>query len=169
MEDESSTVHKAQAGPNGLEDNEGLYYAYSIDHGETWQSSSQEMITFLSHRPGSGLDCQDTRLRIKNIPQNSGIMNQKAQYVDTRSGFHVLNRESTAGQEAWMHYYRPPSGGRWVFTTISFIHPTSTGPRGKLEDCTALNTLFLILPSNTADELVIMRSYGFSAAFLSWE
>src|SRR5690348_14083381 len=75
--DEDSTTHKAQAGPNGPENNEGLYHTYSTDGGKTWVSCSGQPIAALSTDNGryAGLDARDTRLLVKNIPRNSGIMN----------------------------------------------------------------------------------------------
>lgn len=46
--DPSSTTHKAQAGPNGPENNEGLYYASSPDLGKTWKSSDGTIIASAS-------------------------------------------------------------------------------------------------------------------------
>ncbi|KAI9044541.1 BNR repeat-containing protein [Aspergillus affinis] len=159
-EDQESTAHKAQAGPNGPENNEGLYHSYSPDHGITWVNSSGELVTSLSTDDATGLDSQDTRLRVKDIPRDSGIMNQEAQYVDVCGGVHVLNRENTSGQEKWVHYYRQPGMGGWSFYDIPGVFPTCTGHRGKMVHCGRTNAVYLVLPSNTAHELIIARVKG---------
>ncbi|GLA37972.1 hypothetical protein AnigIFM63309_004955 [Aspergillus niger] len=155
--DGASTAHKAQAGPNGPENNEGLYYAYSRDNGATWNGPSQESVTVQPARPGTGLESQASQLLVRNIPRNSGIMNQEAQYVDSQGGVHVLNRENTTGKETWMHYYRSSSDNQWAFFALPEIYPTPTGPRGKLVHSEKLNSVFFILPSNTENELLIAR------------
>ncbi|GKZ35587.1 hypothetical protein AbraIFM66950_006287 [Aspergillus brasiliensis] len=155
--DSASTAHKAQAGPNGPENNEGLYYAYSQDNGVTWNGPNQKSVTVLSARPGTGLESQDSRLLVRDIPRNSSVMNQEAQYVDSTGGVHVLNRENTAGKETWMHYYRSPSDNEWSFFVLPDIYPTPTGPRGKLVHSEKLKTVFFVLPSNTENELLIAR------------
>ncbi|KAI9933511.1 hypothetical protein ASPWEDRAFT_116380 [Aspergillus wentii DTO 134E9] len=157
-DDQTSTAHKAQAGPNGPENNEGLYHACSSDGGVTWTNSIQEPVAVLSSKVGSGLDSQDGRLRVKDIPRDSGIMNQEAQYVDDDGGIHVLNRENTSGQEIWMHYYCSPADGAWSFSVLPLMHPSTTGPRGKVLHHAEADTVLFILPSNTERELVIMRS-----------
>ncbi|RHZ47005.1 BNR repeat-containing protein [Aspergillus thermomutatus] len=155
--DHTSTAHKAQAGPNGPENNEGLYHAYATNSGTTWHSSRRELVT-----TPSGLDSQDTRLQVKDIPRNSGIMNQEAQHVDVHGGIHVLNRESTTGQESWVHYHCPPDGdgdgGRWGFAPLPLIYPTPTGPRGKVVYCAKTDAVLFVLPSNTENEVIIARS-----------
>ena len=155
--DGASTAHKAQAGPNGPENNEGLYHAYSRDNGITWYNSSHQPVAILSSHPGTGLNSQDGRLRAKDIPRNSGIMNQEAQYVDVHGGVHVLNRENINGNETWMHYHCSPSSDQWVSFALPGIYPTPTGPRGKIVHSEKLDAVFFILPSNTEHGLVITR------------
>ncbi|PWY66796.1 hypothetical protein BO94DRAFT_561269 [Aspergillus sclerotioniger CBS 115572] len=155
--DGASTAHKAQAGPNGPENNEGLYHAYSRDNGVSWYGSDHQPVAILSSRPGTGLDSQDGRLRAKDIPRNSGIMNQEAQHVDANGGVHVLNRENVNGNETWMHYYRSSLSDQWASFALPGLYPTPTGPRGKVIHSEKLDTVFFILPSNTEHELIITR------------
>ncbi|PWY75494.1 dockerin type 1 [Aspergillus heteromorphus CBS 117.55] len=152
--DSASTAHKAQAGPNGPENNEGLYHAYSRNYGASWNSSSHQKVSVLSAE--RGLNSQDMRLRVKDIPRDSGIMNQEAQYIDANGGVHVLNRENTGGKESWMHYYRSPSDG-WSFFALPDVYPTPTGPRGKVVYVAKCDSVFFVLPSNTGRELIFAR------------
>ncbi|RAK96967.1 BNR repeat-containing protein [Aspergillus ibericus CBS 121593] len=155
--DGASTAHKAQAGPNGPENNEGLYHACSRDNGVSWYGSEQQPVATLLSRLGTGLDSQDRRLLAREIPRNSGIMNQEAQYVDANGAVHVLNRENTSGKETWVHYYRSPSSDQWDSFALPDIYPTPTGPRGKVVHSEKLDAVFFILPSNTERELIIIR------------
>lgn len=178
-DDPNSTVHKGQAGPNGPENNEGLYHAYSADGCKTWLSSSysEETVTITVLSPESkdtGLDSRDLRLLVREIPRNSGIMNQEGQTVDSHGGIHVLNRqritnsnpngtleekeEEEEEEERWVHYYHRPSDSEWSSSILPSINPTETGPRGKLIHHAASDRLFFILPSNTQSELLILRS-----------
>lgn len=161
-DDQDSTAHKAQAGPNGPENNEGLYHSFSRDGGFTWLGSNGEEVASLSAEKGNatGLDSQDGRLRVKDIPRDSGIMNQEAQFVHGHGGVHVLNRENTSGKQAWVHYSQDPRRGAWLFYEIPGIYPTATGPRGKVVYCGRSNAVYLVLPSNTGDELIVARVKG---------
>ncbi|PLB44795.1 hypothetical protein P170DRAFT_366130 [Aspergillus steynii IBT 23096] len=159
-DDQDSTAHKAQAGPNGPENNEGLYHSYSTDGGATWLNSAGGLVASLSPETTTGLDSQDARLRVKIIPRDSGIMNQEAQYIDSHGGVHVLNRENTSGREMWVHYYRDPGVGGWSFYAVPGVFPTATGPRGKVVYCGRSNVVYLVLPGNTQDGLIIARMSG---------
>ena len=116
------------------------------------------MIVNLSTNSQHGLDSRDIRLLVKEIPRMSGIMNSEAQYVDLHGGVHVLNRENTGGQESWVHYYRNPFSGQWRWFSLPEIHPTATGPRGKIVHCAKFDRVIFILPSNTIRELVIAQA-----------
>ncbi|PYI36145.1 hypothetical protein BP00DRAFT_387357, partial [Aspergillus indologenus CBS 114.80] len=133
--DPSSTAHKAQAGPNGPENNEGLYYASAevdtnpdpdpADPDSTasvrWRGARKADAVLATGAFGhtlplpdeqtTGLDSRDPRLRVREIPRGSGIMNQEGQWVDADGGVHVLNREKTRqGREEWVYYACLPHG-----------------------------------------------------------
>ncbi|KAJ9374443.1 CAZyme family GH145 [Paecilomyces variotii] len=153
-----STVHKAQTGPNGPENNEGLYYAYSSDYGRTWKShSTKEEVATVSSKPDTGLDSRDRRLLAQEIPKNSGIMNQEGQMVCREGDIHVLNRENTSGEERWIHYHLDVTHG-WKFSALPFLKPTESGPRGKVVQHTQSDSILFVLPSNTDSNLVIIRA-----------
>lgn len=104
MHDGASTAHKAQAGPNGPENNYDFFYAYSGDEGRTWKNTGGELLATL--QDGGGILPDASGFVIFNIPKNSGILNQEAQTCDEHGGFHALNREN----EEWIHYYRSGTG-----------------------------------------------------------
>jgi hypothetical protein len=155
--DEGSSLHKAQAGPNGPENNKGLYHSYSRDLGITWHGTGGEIAGVLSLQ-GSGMDSQDSRLCAREIPLDSGIMNQEAQSVDIRGGVHVLNRERLSEGQTWMHYYCRGVLGGWTATKLPGVYPTPIGPRGKIVSHPQLATIFFILPGGENGELVILRA-----------
>ncbi|KAJ5923147.1 hypothetical protein N7454_008392 [Penicillium verhagenii] len=155
-DDEESNLHKAQAGPNGPENNEGLYHSYSRDFGTTWHGTGGEIVGVLSQ--GSGMDSQDSRLRAREIPQGSGIMNQEAQFVDTGGYVHVLNRQRMEEGETWIHYYCRGVFEGWTATKLRGVYPTPTGPRGKIVSYLELSTIFFILPGGENGELAILRA-----------
>ncbi|OJJ95999.1 hypothetical protein ASPACDRAFT_1891397, partial [Aspergillus aculeatus ATCC 16872] len=92
--DPTSTAHKAQTGPNGPENNEGLYHASAeiytdplyAERGVSvrWRGShtANEVLAYgvfgeKSLEDGkamTALDSQDPRLRVRRIPRGSGIM-----------------------------------------------------------------------------------------------
>lgn len=161
--DPGSTAHKAQAGPNGPENNEGLYYIYSTDFGQTWDTpSTKEPLMNILGRPVHNLDSHDRHLLAQEIPQNSGIMNQEGQTVGSDGGVHVLNRENTSGEERWVHYHLDPTYG-WDICPLPFLKPTETGPRGKVVQHAPSDTMLFVLPSNTDSDLVIIRATRGSA------
>ncbi|PYH43000.1 uncharacterized protein BP01DRAFT_345702 [Aspergillus saccharolyticus JOP 1030-1] len=167
--DAASTAHKAQAGPNGPENNEGLYYISAVLaeepdgrtvgiewkdlQGESLMSASFAQITPIGEVNGAGLDSQDPRLRVRDIPRGSGIMNQEGQFVDPRGGVHVLNRENTRGREAWVYYSFGPTG--WESWPVEGVSPTETGRRGKVVWCAGV--VWLVLPENEREEMVLGR------------
>lgn len=104
-------AHKAQAGPNGPENNYDLYYAYSEDLGRTWKSSAGEIVAVVDEISSSGTlrntILPDTEgIRVVEIPKGSGILNQEGQCVDGLGGVFVLNRENRSGKEKWTVYWK---------------------------------------------------------------
>lgn len=154
--DKGSTAHKAQAGPNGPENNEGLYHAAHEIDSTGWGSFTEIITTLDSNNQASGIHSQHAQLRAKEIPRNSGIMNQEAQFIDDVGGVHVLNRENTSGEERWCHYHSDASQG-WKSIALPDICPTATGPRGKLVYFKDRDLALYVLPSNTTDELILVK------------
>ncbi|PYH80243.1 hypothetical protein BO82DRAFT_433442 [Aspergillus uvarum CBS 121591] len=175
--DPTSTAHKAQAGPNGPENNEGLYHVFAeVDDappGEgisvRWRGGTAKEIlatgAFGADLPAEekaiGLDSQDPRLRVRDIPRGSGIMNQEGQFVDADGGVHVLNRENTRqGREEWVYYACLPDGkgkaeAKWESWALEGVYPTETGLRGKV--VCVQGRVWFVLPENEREEWVLAR------------
>lgn len=154
-DDPTSTVHKAQAGPNGPENNENLCYAFSEDLGETWKFPRSTNIVNLAEAGiiGTSLDAVAV-----SIPRDSGIMNQESQCIDTSGGFHVLNRDNVDGEENWKHYHLTENKS-WAVTAIPFRQPTAMSARGKLIHCPESDALYFVLPaSNDNENLSVIRA-----------
>lgn len=155
-DDPTSTVHQAQAGPNGPENNQDLCYAVSSDLGTTWQPSMTADPSTVRHLTANGLESglvsTNSDLVAVTIPRNSGIINQESQCVDTSGGLHVLNRDNTSGTEEWKHYHLAANSSQWTTKSIPLYKPTTTGPRGSIAFHPGTNSLFFALPSNLDDE-----------------
>ncbi|RAL11819.1 uncharacterized protein BO97DRAFT_443543 [Aspergillus homomorphus CBS 101889] len=179
-----STAHKAQAGPNGPENNEGLYYVSAVlgnlgddGVGVEWRGCRGDVLAFGSFYPhtlsrngglareGHGvqdegeesLNSQDPKLRVRDLPPGSGIMNQEAQFVDAEGGVHVLNRENTRGQGVeWVYYFW--SGSRdeeWESSVLEGVGPGELGPRGKV--VVYRRSVWFVLPVSQTGEVVVAR------------
>lgn len=160
--DPNSTAHKAQAGPNGPENNEGLYSAYSLDIGKTWFSAepaaAESIASLKSEEENSGMDSRNEKLKVKNIPRNSGIMNQESQFLDSKGGIHVLNRENTSGEERWIHYFAASVSDQWDEVSLPLKRVTETGPRGKVVLDPYGEMVYFILPDNLATGIFVLRA-----------
>lgn len=110
-DDPSDTKHKAQAGPNGAENNYDLCYAYSDDLGGTWRNGAGDVVADLGKGEKAESIMPDAEGIVAfSIQKNSGLTNQEAQAVDGDGGVHVLNRDRIGGVLQWKHYYRSPAG-----------------------------------------------------------
>ncbi|GAB3994593.1 BNR repeat-containing protein [Glycomyces albus] len=67
--------------------NHDLYYAYSKDMGRTWRNNDGNVIATTGSNP---LIADSAGLRVVDIPQNRGLMNQESQVVDSEGHVHVL-------------------------------------------------------------------------------
>lgn len=174
-EDVANETHKAQAGPNGPENNFNLNYAFSDDSGMTWWNSVGAIIALSAGAPlregspsttsdqGQGHDYPEGVLPstegivVQQIPKYSGIMNQESQCVGLLTGgFHVLNRDKTSGKEQWRHYMRDGQTGGWSSEAIPRYYPTETGSRGSMAS-NARETLYLVLPGNSDSTLTLLQ------------
>ncbi|KAK2748602.1 hypothetical protein FQN55_004155 [Onygenales sp. PD_40] len=163
VNDPSSTKHKANAGPNGPENNYGLFYAYcdyesgGEDGSFTFRNTNGDVMAVLGR--GESIYPDAEGLVVFDIPMNSGILNQEGQTVDGEGGFHVLNRERIVGpgngEERWMHYYRSKTGQWSKYVLPGPPYPTETGARGSV--ISVGSNVFFALPGNTDGVLAIVR------------
>ncbi len=89
------------AGPNGPENNYDLNYVYSPIGAEgypgvEWYNSQGVWVG----RTPDGVSPSAEGIRVFEIPQGLGILNQEAQSVGPE-GVHVLNRENVEGVSTW--------------------------------------------------------------------
>ncbi|KAK7204069.1 hypothetical protein BZA70DRAFT_268482 [Myxozyma melibiosi] len=133
------------AGPNGPENNHDLYYIYSDDEGATWRNTHGELLSLPVTPDAPGI-------KIYDIPKFSGIMNQEGQTVDSKGGFHALNRQDGF----YYHYYRSPDGS-WTRSKILDLPAISFGDRGKLVGGSD-GDVYALLPGNVgSDTFTITR------------
>jgi len=164
-----SVAHKAQAGPNGPENNYDLYYAYSEDLGRTWNSSGGEIVALINEgsETGGNTILPDTKgIRVFEIPKGSGILNQEGQCVDGLGGIYVLNRENRSGAEKWTIYWkreRDQATSNWHITPLNFPPspdgptPTETGQRGSIAADKSGN-VWIVLQDNISSRLYIIKA-----------
>lgn len=107
-DDPLDTKHKAQAGPNGAENNYDICYAYSDNLGGVWKNGAGSLVADLGK--GESIRSDAEGIVAFSIAKGSGLTNQEAQAVDRDGGVHVLNRDTIGGKLQWKHYYRSPAG-----------------------------------------------------------
>lgn len=182
-DDPGDTRHKAQAGPNGPENNRDLCYAYSEvgDGGggggcRTWRNGEGRVLADLGR--GETVDNEAEGIVAVRVPAGCGLMNQESQAVDWDGGVHVLNRDTLdGGRYLWKHHYRSPSGMglvrislclRWVYrpaTNVSLpgtwtsraVRPIDGARRGRLA-VTRDGDLLILLPGTTTPTMSILKA-----------
>ncbi|RGP78406.1 hypothetical protein FLONG3_3542 [Fusarium longipes] len=83
--------------------NHGVYFAYSNDDGKTWFNTNDTKLT----KP---ISTSDDSTLVWDIPQNSRMVNQEGQLVDTKGRFHILMRDVLSGKHLYQHYLRDVDG-----------------------------------------------------------
>ncbi|RXG46323.1 hypothetical protein VDGE_20843 [Verticillium dahliae] len=83
--------------------NHGFYFAYSDDDGQTWLNSNGSAL------PQPISTALDEPL-VWEIPQNSRMVNQEGQLVDSIGRFHSLMRDNITGHHLYQHYMRDTDG-----------------------------------------------------------
>ncbi|SCZ98209.1 BZ3500_MvSof-1268-A1-R1_Chr3-2g06222 [Microbotryum saponariae] len=171
---------RQQAGPNGPENNHDLCYAYSPPEkdgtgpGLRWYASDGHPIGISSSSP---ILPSTEGILAFDIPKYSGILNQEAQCVTPRGGFHALNRELVRGLETWC-ISLPPGlpikiicvpltpyrilfrfvyslmDGEWTKEPLPILPPSPTSARGKILVSRKSERLLALLP--LAQDLLIL-------------
>ncbi|MBG0567991.1 BNR repeat-containing protein [Actinoplanes aureus] len=116
--------------------NHDLYYAYSKDKGRTWRNNAGTVIATTGSSP---LRSDAANLRVWNIGQNRGLINQESQVVDAGGVVHVLashlpaaaasNSDFTAARNSavLVHYWRDKASKVWHQTYTPFLERLSRG------------------------------------------
>ncbi|KAH7151326.1 Endonuclease/exonuclease/phosphatase [Fusarium sp. MPI-SDFR-AT-0072] len=121
--------------------NHGVYFAYSNDDGKTWFNTNDTKLA----KP---ISTSDDSTLIWDIPQNSRMVNQEGQLIDTKGRFHILMRDLLSGEHQYQHYLRK-ADGTWTKNAINpagLNGPDLYDPRGKLAGDASGEYLFGILP-----------------------
>ena len=102
-----------------------LCYAYSDDHGRTWQNSQGERIGETGIHP---IHLNTNGLVVAPIPTGVGLANSNTHYAYDDGGIHVVMRHNigTDVESQYVHYWRAVDG-RWSNNALPF-----TGGRPKL-------------------------------------
>ena len=141
--------------------NHDLFYAYSDDHGRSWQDNSGSTVA----TTGSAFASRDSSSALVwAIGQNRGLINQEHMSVDSAGRVHVLlshmpdtqaddsNFTNARSKSEFFHYWRD-TDGTWSRTSLGL--PTVANFRGKLA-ISSTGNVYAILPD--------LRIAGASAA-----
>jgi hypothetical protein len=85
--------------------NHDLHYIYSTDNGRTWRNNSGSVIGTTGSDP---VTIEEPKFW--NIPNNSGLINQEAQTIDSQGRVHLLMRKTVNGTNYQFHYWRGTDG-----------------------------------------------------------
>jgi hypothetical protein len=137
--------------------NHGVYFVYSNDDGKTWFNTNNTKLA----KP---ISTSDESTLIWDVPQNSRMVNQEGQLIDTKGRFHILMRDLLSGGHLYQHYLRNTDGktvnlplinvakalqGTWTKNAINpagLNGPDLYDPRGKLAGDASGEYLFGLLP-----------------------
>ncbi|KFA46157.1 hypothetical protein S40293_03752 [Stachybotrys chartarum IBT 40293] len=140
--------------------NHDLYFAYSDDAGQTWRDTNGTSLA----KPISA-----ERPIVWRVGQNSQMVNQEGQVIDSRGRFHVLMRDNNSGQQRYQHYLRD-TNGRWTKNAINpgdLSGPLLYAPRGKFAVDASGDTLFALLPDEPILQTKIYVATA-GASFRDW-
>lgn len=109
--------------------NHDIYYAYSKDQGRTWRNNNGDVVGTTGSNP---LIADAAGLRVVDIGQNRGLINQESQVVDSAGNVHVLashmapsaasdsNFDSARGKSVLVHYWRDKPSKAWNRQVLSY-------------------------------------------------
>ena len=132
-------------GKGGNGTNHDIFYAQSPDGGKTWKNSAGEVVSSIDGNAADNktvpkqFSLASPGLRVVELDQNSSLMNQQTQAVDSKGNFHMLmwHRDPTKAKPpvknweleecSYFHYWRSASG-EWKSATL----PSRVGSRARL-------------------------------------
>ncbi|EEY24110.1 neuraminidase [Verticillium alfalfae VaMs.102] len=127
--------------------NHDFYFAYSDDDGQTWFNSNGSTL------PQPISTALDEPL-VWEIPQNSRMVNQEGQLVDSAGRFHSLMRDNITGHHLYQHFMRD-TDGTWSKSAINpsgLLGPDLYDPRGKLAADASGEYVIALLPVAATSE-----------------
>ena len=117
--------------------NHDLMYLYSDDNGRTWKNNAGTTVTNVTQ--------STTGVRVWTIGQNTSLLNQEGQTVDSAGRVHVLLRSNLSGSVKYEHYYRDTNGA-WARRVIPVTPVNLLQDRGKIVT-DSNNNAYAILPN----------------------
>jgi hypothetical protein len=122
--------------------NHDLMYLYSEDNGRTWRNNAGTQVGVT----GSTFVTQSTSgVRVWTIGQNTSLLNQEGQTVDSAGQVHVLNRDNLSGSVRYVHYFRT-TNGTWNRRVLPASPTNLLQDRGKIVT-DSNNNAYAILPN----------------------
>ncbi|WP_081883576.1 BNR repeat-containing protein, partial [Glycomyces tenuis] len=109
--------------------NHDIYYAYSKDQGRTWRDNDGNVVATTGSDP---LIADDSGLRVVDIGQNRGLMNQESQVVDSAGNVHVLashmppsssndgDFDNARRKSVLVHYWRDKPSKEWNRQVLTY-------------------------------------------------
>ena len=117
--------------------NHDLMYLYSDDHGRTWKNNAGTTVSNVTQGTAG--------IRVWTIGQNTSLLNQEAQTVDSTGRVHVLLRTNLSGAVRYEHYFRE-TNGTWNRRVIPVTPANLLQDRGKIVT-DSNNNAYAILPN----------------------
>jgi hypothetical protein len=117
--------------------NHDLMYLYSDDHGRTWKNNAGTTVSNVTQSTAG--------VRVWTIGQNTSLLNQEGQTVDSAGRVHVLLRSNLSGSVRYEHYYRD-TNGTWARRVIPVTPANLLQDRGKIVT-DSNNNAYAILPN----------------------
>ncbi|CAG9940522.1 unnamed protein product [Clonostachys rosea f. rosea IK726] len=143
--------------------NHDLFFAYSDDSGQSWRNTKGAALP----KP---IPVDQDVVKVWSIAQNTGMVNQEGQLIDSKGRFHALMRGNSSGQQVYEHYLRS-TDGTWVRNLINpgdISPPDLYAPRGKFAADADSRYLFALLPDLPALQLRIYVSTS-DGQFKDWK
>ena len=109
---------RSEAGPNALQTNHNLYYAFSVDGGKSWQNNDGQ--------PHTLPITQATASPVLEIPKGSSYINQTGMTVDRDNQPVVATRWATGDEEPYYRLAWRNGDGIWESSKVA---PLASGSR----------------------------------------
>ena len=157
IEYQGSTLHTTwtwRESSSSASSNHDIMYAYSTDYGRTWKNNAGTQVAVT----GSSYITEDSPgITVWTIPENSGLINQESQAVDSTGVVHVLASQLPGGADnqsdfntarasaVLVHYYRDTHGS-WHQIYSDFYEGTSRSQIG----VDSSNNIYTVTPDYSA-------------------
>ncbi len=130
--------------------NHDLMYLYSDDNGRTWKNNAGTTVTNVTQSTAG--------VRVWTIGQNTSLLNQEGQTVDSAGRVHVILRSNLSGLVKYEHYYRE-TNGTWNRRVIPVTPANLLQDRGKIVT-DSNNNAYAILPNLKIASASVASNYN---------